>query len=81
MAIRYSWDEGIEWTTCDFTDTEMDVTNIATEPSNTARNFILYGTRADKGVVVHIDFTASPIRQCTFQHLHYIHLSKVIILT
>jgi len=68
-SLHFSWDEGIEWTNCDFTDKEMDVSNIATEPSNTARNFILYGTRGDKGIIIHIDFTASPIRQ--FQPADY----------
>jgi len=63
-TLRYSWDEGLSWPECDFTDAEVDVENIQTEPSNTARNFILYGSRGSKGVVVHIDFSASPIRQC-----------------
>ena len=43
--LKYSWTQGAPQTQCSFTSTPMTLADIATEPDNTARTFIMYGSR------------------------------------
>jgi hypothetical protein len=45
---RYSWTQGASHTKCAFTSSPMTLTDIATEPDNKARTFIMYGARNNK---------------------------------
>lgn len=61
--LKYSWTQGASSAQCSFTSRPMTLTDIATEPDNTARTFIMYGTRDAKGVLVHVDFNRA-VRAC-----------------
>jgi hypothetical protein len=70
--LQYSWNEGIDWWQFQFSETAVEITNIITEPSNTATRFILYGTTTiesneqmvEQGVIITIDFEHLHTRQC-----------------
>jgi hypothetical protein len=42
--LQYSWDEGLHWQSFTFSEDAVEITNIITEPSNTATRFIIYGS-------------------------------------
>eukprot|EP01090_Pellita_catalonica_P001691 TRINITY_DN1144_c0_g1_i2.p1 TRINITY_DN1144_c0_g1~~TRINITY_DN1144_c0_g1_i2.p1 ORF type:complete len:826 (-),score=181.56 TRINITY_DN1144_c0_g1_i2:53-2530(-) len=68
--VLFSWNEGGDWTECEFSNELIDATNIVIEPTATAVSFLLYGTRnnkdgTDTGVVVHLDFSTLHERECT----------------
>ena len=67
--IYYSLDDGKTWEKYKFTDKgeEMIISDISTLPSDTSRNFLLWGRRADqKGDIatVNLDFTGLTDKQC-----------------
>eukprot|EP00331_Platyophrya_macrostoma_P012271 CAMPEP_0176421916 /NCGR_PEP_ID=MMETSP0127-20121128/9447_1 /TAXON_ID=938130 /ORGANISM="Platyophrya macrostoma, Strain WH" /LENGTH=888 /DNA_ID=CAMNT_0017802715 /DNA_START=25 /DNA_END=2691 /DNA_ORIENTATION=+ len=76
--IFYTWNEGLSWHTLDVSETPIEITNIITEPSNTAQKFILYGrtaantqdskgvVKARKGVLIGIDFSSMHERTCVY---------------
>jgi hypothetical protein len=55
--ILYSLDEGKTWTKHRFTDTPMTVEDITTVPSDTSRNFMLWGKIKGNIVAVNLDFS------------------------
>jgi photosystem II stability/assembly factor-like uncharacterized protein len=55
--ILYSLDEGKKWITYEFSSEDMLVQDITTVPSDTSRNFMLWGKINDELVTVNIDFT------------------------
>ncbi|KAK3112199.1 vacuolar protein sorting/targeting protein PEP1 [Teratosphaeriaceae sp. CCFEE 6253] len=55
--VAYSLNEGVDWTRQTFTDTAMTVEDITTVPSDTSRNFLLWGTIKGDLVAVNLDFT------------------------
>lgn len=66
--VYYSLDEGDTWTKYEFsTESEINVFSISTVPSDTSRNFLLWGKNAHsdgKILTVNIDFTGLTDRQC-----------------
>lgn len=72
-VLQYSWDEGLTWESFQFSEDPVEVTNILTEPSNTATRFVVYGTTQTKndngrieeqGIVATVDFKNLHQRNC-----------------
>ena len=66
-VIYYSRDEGGSWAEYKFSDEKMNIVGISTLPSDTSRNFLLWGKDAESGskiATVNIDFTGLTDRQC-----------------
>ena len=66
QKIFYSLDEGISWTEYYFSSgIDMQIQAISTVPSDTSRNFLLWGREVGKSsvVTVNLDFTGLPDRQ------------------
>ena len=51
-SLLFSWNEGGNWTGFKFWKHHMEVENVITEPRGSGQEFIVYGRRKDKGVVV-----------------------------
>lgn len=67
--LLYSWNMGIAWKECRFTNnSRFQVLDIVSEPNNTAQTFVLHGTRKqngrDIGVLVHLNFNGFHQRAC-----------------
>eukprot|EP00922_Rhytidocystis_sp_ex-Travisia-forbesii_P048723 GHVS01072535.1.p1 GENE.GHVS01072535.1~~GHVS01072535.1.p1 ORF type:complete len:907 (+),score=123.35 GHVS01072535.1:202-2922(+) len=56
--VVFSWNEGQSWFDFELGEYPVDVDNIVIEPDSSAVEFLVYGTRDDKGVLYHLDFTA-----------------------
>lgn len=69
--VRYSLDEGQTWQTYDFGET-MVVNDITTVPSDTSRNFLLWGKIGDSIATINIDFSGMKERskQCKLDEQH-----------
>ncbi|EMC93590.1 hypothetical protein BAUCODRAFT_26843 [Baudoinia panamericana UAMH 10762] len=55
--VMYSLDEGITWYPYEFSDTAMTVEDLTTVPSDTSRNFILWGRIRGDLTTINIDFS------------------------
>jgi hypothetical protein len=44
QEVKYSWNEGLNWSVMQFSDEKVEVQNIVTEPLNQHTRFILYGS-------------------------------------
>lgn len=64
-VVYYTTDEGASWTAYQFADNKMVITDISTVPSDTSRNFLLWG-KSDRGtlVTINLDFTGLTDRKC-----------------
>jgi photosystem II stability/assembly factor-like uncharacterized protein len=67
--LYYSVDEGDSWEEYRFSDVEMQIEDITTVPSDTSKNFLLWGRemKSDSGkkiATVNIDFSGLRSRQC-----------------
>ena len=64
--VLYSLNEGKDWAEYTFTEGKMVVTDITTVPSDTSRNFLLWGKLGGDIVTVNLDFSGLPERseQC-----------------
>lgn len=68
-SVFYSLDEGETWTEYEFSDIEMRIDAITTVPSDTSRNFLLWGRETGNGaksseiVTVNLDFSGLKSRQ------------------
>lgn len=62
--ILFSWNEGGNWTGFQFWKHHIEVENVITEPRGASQEFIVYGRRNEKGVVVHVDFSSVHKRRC-----------------
>eukprot|EP01089_Gocevia_fonbrunei_P012250 TRINITY_DN2840_c0_g1_i2.p1 TRINITY_DN2840_c0_g1~~TRINITY_DN2840_c0_g1_i2.p1 ORF type:complete len:840 (+),score=224.56 TRINITY_DN2840_c0_g1_i2:59-2521(+) len=66
--IKYSFNEGLDWITCEFTDQNVDITNILTDPVSTAKNFLIQGKRIVnnnvQSLLIHVDFESYLTREC-----------------
>lgn len=72
-SVHYSLNEGGEWLEYVFSDKPMLITSITTLPSDTSRNFLLWGkdpSRNDEIVTINLDFTGLTNVQCD-PLLHY----------
>ncbi|KAL4971856.1 hypothetical protein BDW66DRAFT_16751 [Aspergillus desertorum] len=65
-VLHYSTDEGATWRDYDFSDEEIEVIDISTVPSDTSKNFILWGKKSDKLVTINVDFSGLYDRDCQF---------------
>ncbi|RFU25853.1 hypothetical protein B7463_g10489, partial [Scytalidium lignicola] len=64
-AVHYSLDEGDSWVEYKFSDDKIRVDDISTVPSDTARNFLLWGRNSDnKLVTINLDFSGLTDKQC-----------------
>jgi len=54
--MSYSIDEGLHWQACEMTNLTYDVDDIVSDPKMASGVFLIHGSRADKGVIVQIDF-------------------------
>ena len=66
-VIYYSRDEGQSWKEHPFSESKMNIFSITTVPSDTSRNFLLWGKDASSGskiATVNLDFTGLTDRQC-----------------
>lgn len=66
-VVYYTLDEGKSWKEYQFSDAKMTIDDISTVPSDTSRNFILWGRdSSSKGglVTINIDFTGLTDRKC-----------------
>lgn len=66
-VVHYSRNEGETWTEFEFSGSEMIVFSITTVPSDTSRNFLLWGKDAHSDgeiVTVNLDFTGLTDKQC-----------------
>ena len=66
-VIHYSRDEGETWTEFKFSDKKMNIVGISTLPSDTSRNFLLWGKDAESGskiATINLDFTGLTDKQC-----------------
>ncbi|KAH3671822.1 hypothetical protein OGAPHI_000008 [Ogataea philodendri] len=67
-VVSYSLDEGGTWQDFQFSDTEREVEDIATVPSDTARKFILIVKDGpDRDEIVSLDFSGIQSRQCKLE--------------
>lgn len=63
-TILYSWNEGLNFTECNFTSIPTQVTNIVVEPTFSSQKFILYGRRSTGGYLAQLDFSGLHERVC-----------------
>lgn len=63
-TIMYSWNEGTTWTELQISEEKFQIENIIIEPTSTAQDFVVYGTRQDVGVLVYVDFSELHGRNC-----------------
>ncbi|KAJ1734517.1 vacuolar protein sorting/targeting protein PEP1 [Coemansia biformis] len=67
-AVDYSLDQGKTWHALSLPDAarSMRVESLTTTPDSTSRRFLLFGTRAGKGVLVGLDLSGAQPRVCVF---------------
>ncbi|KAH8820392.1 hypothetical protein F5884DRAFT_763859 [Xylogone sp. PMI_703] len=64
-VLYYTLDEGDNWTEYKFSDDKVNVDDISTVPSSTARNFLLWGRDSDRKLVtINVDFSGLTDKQC-----------------
>jgi hypothetical protein len=66
-TVFYTTNEGEKWNAYQFSDTKVLVDDISTVPSDTSRNFILWGKDGSSSgglVTVNLDFTGLTDKQC-----------------
>lgn len=66
-VVYYSRNEGETWIEYKFSEAKMNIVGISTLPSDTSRNFLLWGRDAEsesKIATVNLDFTGLTDRQC-----------------
>mmetsp|Transcript_41238 Transcript_41238/g.81379 ORF Transcript_41238/g.81379 Transcript_41238/m.81379 type:complete len:868 (-) Transcript_41238:31-2634(-) len=60
----FSWDEGLRWSSFEFSKNPMRVENVIIEPDAASTKFLVYGTRAGKGILRLLDFSGVHKRLC-----------------
>lgn len=70
-VLYYSLDEGDTWEEYKFSDIDMQIDDISTVPSDSSRNFLLWGKEVGSGgkkgiATVNLDFTGLRERKCDF---------------
>lgn len=69
-VVYYSRDEGQTWKEYEFSETKLSVDDITTVPSDTSRNFLLWGretTGTAQVATVNIDFTGLTDKRCNIE--------------
>ncbi|KAH8910703.1 putative vacuolar protein sorting-associated protein [Coniochaeta sp. PMI_546] len=64
--VYYSIDEGVKWEKKEFSEEEVEVTDISTMRSGGSRNFLIYGKKGSEIFTVNLDFTGLSDRECKF---------------
>eukprot|EP00917_Polyrhabdina_sp_WS-2016_P005627 GHVP01012586.1.p1 GENE.GHVP01012586.1~~GHVP01012586.1.p1 ORF type:complete len:916 (+),score=151.78 GHVP01012586.1:372-3119(+) len=62
--VIFSWNEGETWYDFELGGDPISVDNIIIEPTSSTLEFVLYGTKGDKGVLYHLDFSTLGQSQC-----------------
>lgn len=63
-VVYYSLDEGATWKEYKFSEEQITIDDLTTVPSDTSRNFLLWG-RSDDGITtINLDFSGLTDRQC-----------------
>jgi len=68
--VYYSRDEGSTWQAYEFSKTPMLIDDISTVPSDTSRNFLLWGRDEGNLVTINLDFTGLTDRKCELDDEH-----------
>ncbi|KAL2695743.1 hypothetical protein AAEP93_003836 [Penicillium crustosum] len=63
-VVHYTLDEGTSWHEFQFAEKEMVIDDISTVPSDTSKNFLLWGTDGGKRVTITLDFSGIWSRDC-----------------
>jgi hypothetical protein len=63
-VVFISQDEGGTWEPYEFYDKEIKITDLTTVPSDTSRNFLLWGKDGDQLVAINLDFSGLTDTQC-----------------
>ena len=63
-TVYYSRDEGNTWTAYEFSDKKMLINDISTVPSDTSRNFLLWGKDGSDPVTINLDFSGLTSKEC-----------------
>eukprot|EP01124_Arcella_intermedia_P018600 TRINITY_DN2561_c0_g1_i1.p1 TRINITY_DN2561_c0_g1~~TRINITY_DN2561_c0_g1_i1.p1 ORF type:complete len:742 (-),score=113.95 TRINITY_DN2561_c0_g1_i1:22-2247(-) len=65
-TLKYSLDEGDNWSDCLFVEElkGVEVKDIVSDPDMKSGLFLIYGTRAGKGILISVDFTNVFTRTC-----------------
>ncbi|KAI9927316.1 vacuolar protein sorting/targeting protein PEP1 [Aspergillus wentii] len=65
-VLHYSINEGDTWEDFQFSDVEMQIDDISTLPSDTSKNFLLWGKDLEQGkfTTVNVDFSGTRTRSC-----------------
>lgn len=71
-VLYYTLDEGDTWEEFEFSNTDMQIDDISTLPSDSSRNFLFWGKEVGSGgkkgiATVNLDFTGLRERKCNFQ--------------
>jgi len=72
-VVFYTLDEGATWTQYQFTESKMEISAVTTVPSDTSRNFLLWGRDVESAseiTTVNLDFTGLWDRQCELNDKH-----------
>ena len=64
--VYYSMDEGATWEKKEFSEEEVEVTDISTMRSGGSRNFLIYGKKGSEIFTVNLDFSGLSDRECKF---------------
>ena len=59
-------DEGATWQKKEFSEEEVEVTDISTMRSGGSRNFLIYGKKGSEIFTVNLDFSGLSDRECKF---------------
>jgi len=65
--VHYTRDEGATWSTYQFSEEPMTVTEISTVPNDDSLNFLLWARIENKMVTVNLDFSGLTTRQCELE--------------
>jgi hypothetical protein len=59
-SLQYTWDEGLNWIGCNFTDQPLHIENLITETQFASQSFLLYGAKQNKaGETIGVLFSAN----------------------
>jgi hypothetical protein len=64
--VYYSMDEGVTWEKKEFSEEEVEVTDISTMRSGGSRNFLIYGKKGSDIFTINLDFSGLSDRECKF---------------
>ena len=63
-VVHYTLNEGKTWEDYQFSDTELNIIDLSTLPSDNSRNFLLWAMKDGKPTSINIDFSGLTNKQC-----------------